>query len=99
MDFTYPAEAEAFRKELRGWLEQHFTGEFRGLKPVHGCGPDDPDLPKHREWNRRLADARFAAISWPEEYGGRGAGVMEQVVFAEEMHRAGAPTTVNIIGL
>ena len=42
-----------------------------------------------RAWNRELADARYAAIAWPEEYGGRGAGIMEQVVFAEEMHRVG----------
>ena len=41
-----------------------------------------------RAWNRTLADARYAAIAWPEEWGGRGAGVMEQVVYAEEMHRA-----------
>ncbi len=41
----------------------------------------------------------YAAIAWPEEYGGRGASVMEQVVFAEEMHRAGAPGTLNPLGL
>ena len=52
-----------------------------------------------REWNRLLADARYAAIAWPDEWGGRGAGLMEQVVFAEEMHRAGAPGTLNPLGL
>ena len=52
-----------------------------------------------RAWNRELADARYAAIAWPEEYGGRGAGIMEQVVFAEEMHRSGAPGTLNPLGL
>ena len=46
-----------------------------------------------------LADARYAAIAWPEEWGGRGAGLMEQVVFAEEMHRARAPGTLNPLGL
>jgi alkylation response protein AidB-like acyl-CoA dehydrogenase len=99
VDFAYPPEAEAFRAELRAWLEEQFTPEFQSLKPVTVCGPDDVDLARHREWNRMLADAGYAAIAWPEEYGGRGAGIMEQVVFAEEMHRVGAPTTVNVIGL
>ena len=52
-----------------------------------------------RRWNRKLADAGYAAISWPAEYGGRAAGVMEQVVLAEEMHRADAPAALNPIGL
>ena len=56
-------------------------------------------LEQLRAWNRTLADARYAAIAWPEEWGGRGAGVMEQVVYAEEMHRAHAPGTLNPLGL
>ena len=99
MNFEYPAEAEAFRAELRAWLEEHYTDEYRRAKPLFACTLDDPDLATHREWNALLADAGYAAISWPAEYGGRRAGVMEQVVFAEEMHRARAPHTVNLIGL
>jgi len=99
MDFTYPAEAEALRGELRAWLEEHYTDDYRALTPLFACTLDHPDLAKHREWNATLADAGWAAISWPVEFGGRGAGVMEQVVYAEEMHRAGAPHTVNLIGL
>ncbi|HEX7521121.1 MAG TPA: acyl-CoA dehydrogenase family protein [Acidimicrobiia bacterium] len=97
MDFTYPAEAEAFRTEFRAWLAEHLTDELRGA----GFDMDfDPEaLEKLRTWNRLLADARYAAIAWPEEYGGRGASVMDQVVFAEEMHRAGAPGTLNPLGL
>ena len=98
MDFTYPAEAEAFREEFRAWLDANLTDDLRELarRPVG----DDPDrIERLRAWNRTLADARYAAIAWPPEYGGRGASMMEQVVYAEEMHRAGAPGTVNIIGL
>ena len=61
--------------------------------------PDADRLERLHEWNRTLADARYAAIAWPEEWGGRGAGLMEQVVFAEEMHRAGVPGTLNPLGL
>ena len=98
MDFTYPASAEAFRAEFRGWLDEHLTDEFRSLGGTH-LDMDAATLAAMRRWNALLADARYAAIAWPTEWGGRGAGVMEQVVFAEEMHRANAPGTINVIGL
>jgi alkylation response protein AidB-like acyl-CoA dehydrogenase len=97
VDFTYPPEAEAFRAELAAWLGANLPDDLRGTDTSLEMTPER--LERLRWWNRLLADARYAAISWPEEYGGRGAGVMEQVVYAEEMHRAGAPGTVNVIGL
>src|SRR5438093_9665452 len=98
MDFTYPAEAEAFRAEFRAWLDVHLTDDIRALGGARGSL--DPEwLERMRAWTRTLAEARYAAIAWPEEYGGRGAGVLEQVVWTEEMHRAGAPPTLNPIGL
>ncbi len=99
MDFTYPPEAEAFRAEFRSWLDEHYTDEFRAEGLGFSMEMDAERLASMRAWNRKLADARFAAISWPPEYGGRGAGTMEQVVFAEEMHRSGAPGTLNPLGL
>ena len=100
MDFSYPPEAEAFRKEFRAWLDANLPAELAG----DGLGGGSMDiggerLERLRAWNRTMADARFAAIAWPEEWGGRGAGVMEQVVYAEEMHRAHAPGTLNPLGL
>src|ERR671918_807149 len=94
VDFGYPPEAEAFRAEFRGWLDEHLTDRFRGLERF----AEDPEkLDRMREWNRLLADAGYAAIAWPEEYGGRGASLMEQVVWAEEMSAAEAPPTLNPI--
>jgi alkylation response protein AidB-like acyl-CoA dehydrogenase len=98
VDFRYPAVAEAFRAEFRVWLEENLTDDLRELA-AHPVGDDPERIERLRAWNRTLADARYAAIAWPPEYGGRGATLMEQVVYAEEMHRAGAPGTVNIIGL
>jgi alkylation response protein AidB-like acyl-CoA dehydrogenase len=98
MDFTYPPEAETFRTEFRAWLDEHLSAEMR-TGASWSMEPDGDRLERQREWNRTLADARYAAIAWPEEWGGRGAGLMEQVVFAEEMHRAGAPGTLNPLGL
>ena len=99
MDFSYPPEAEAFRKEFRAWLDEHLDDEARGDGRGFSMEMSDERLAQLRIWNRKLADARYAAIAWPEAYGGRGAGVMEQVVFAEEMHRSRAPGTLNPLGL
>ena len=97
MDFTYPPEAEDFRREVRAWLDAHVTERWRDL----GYDLEAPAewLEAMRDWNRLLADAGYAAIAWPVEHGGRGAGPMEQVVFGEEMHRAKAPGTLNPIGI
>lgn len=97
MDFSYPPQAEAFRSELRAWLEANLDERFRSAGRPGDFSPERVAL--LREWNRILADAGYVAIGWPTDYGGRDAGLIEQVVWAEEMHRAGAPPTVNPIGL
>jgi alkylation response protein AidB-like acyl-CoA dehydrogenase len=97
MDFAYPPAAEALRAELRAWLDENLEPRFRGLGSVIAASPDG--LEALREWNRRLADAGWVAIAWPREHGGRDAGVIEQVVWAEEMDRAQAPPLLNPIGL
>src|SRR5882724_4881773 len=98
MDFRYPPEAEAFRSEFRAWLDANLPADLsgRGLSTTENERATIEDL---RAWNRTLADARYAAIAWPKEWGGRGASVMEQVVYSEEMHRAHAPGTLNPLGL
>jgi alkylation response protein AidB-like acyl-CoA dehydrogenase len=98
MNLDYPPEAEAFRSEFRTWLDANFDPDLKGAGAMAAL--DSPEaLERMRGWNRMLADAGFAAIAWPAEYGGRGASVMEQVVYAEELHRAGAPGTLNVIGI
>ena len=99
MDFSYPPEAEAFRAELRAWLAANLDELFRAAGAARGLASGPEQITLLREWNAWLADAGYAAIHWPREYGGRGAGLIEQVVWVEEMHRAGAPPTVNPIGL
>lgn len=96
MDLT--VEAESFRAELRAWLDAHLTDRFRALSGVM-LDPTSDDLVAYREWLALLADAGYAALSWPAEYGGREAGVLEQVVLAEEMDRAGAPGHLNALGM
>ena len=91
MDLTLSPQEEAFREELRGWLEENHPGpEPEG---------DEAAFSFRREWQRKLFDAGWAGVSWPKEYGGRGATLIEQALFNEEMVRSRAPQTANVLGL
>lgn len=97
MDFRYPPEVEAFRGEFRDWLDANLDERFRGLS--YSAEPDDEWVATMREWNARLADSGYAAITWPEAYGGRDASLLEQVVLTEELARADAPGSINVVGI
>ena len=97
MDFSYPAEVEQFRKELRGWLSEHLTDEVETAGRRRGKDPSAFDL--LRTWDASVADAGWGAVSWPRAYGGRGATVLEQLVYAEETTAARAPMPLNVIGM
>ena len=97
MDFSYPAEVEQFRAELRDWLSANLTDELIAAR--RPSGRDDATFAMLRAWNRTMADAGWAAVSWPREYGGRGATVLEQLVYTEETTRARAPLPLNVIGM
>lgn len=97
VDFSYPAEVEQFRTELREWLSENLTHELVAAR--RPTGRDDAAFEKLRVWNATMADAGWAAVSWPPEYGGRGATVLEQLVYTEETTRARAPVPLNVIGL
>ncbi|OBH72532.1 acyl-CoA dehydrogenase [Mycobacterium mantenii] len=97
MDFSYPADVEQFRTELRDWLTENLTDELVAAR--RPTGRDDAAFEMLRAWNATMADAGWAAVSWPPEYGGRGATVLEQLVYTEETTRARAPMPLNVIGL
>jgi len=97
VDFSYPAEVEQFRTELRDWLSANLTDELVAAR--RPAGRDDAAFEMLRAWNQTMADAGWAAVSWPRDYGGRGATVLEQLVYTEETTRARAPMPLNVIGL
>ena len=74
MDFRYPPEAEAFRTEFRAWLDANLPDELSARTRRLARDRATHRSSALRAWNRTLADARYAAIAWPEEWGGRGAG-------------------------
>ncbi len=83
-----PAEA-AFRAELRAWIEQNLGDDVRSGR-FEEAG---------RAWSRKLHEAGYAGLTWPEEYGGAGAPYSHQAIFLEEMARAEAPPHLGVIGL
>ncbi|MBI1818291.1 MAG: acyl-CoA dehydrogenase [Deltaproteobacteria bacterium] len=91
MDLSYSPQEEQFRTELRSWLEANAPGpepESMSERAAYG-----------KAWQRKLYDAGWCGIAWPKEYGGRGATLIEQIIFQEEMARARTPQLVNLAGL
>jgi alkylation response protein AidB-like acyl-CoA dehydrogenase len=97
VDFSYPPEVEQFRKELRAWLAANLTDDVVAAGRRRGRDPDTFET--LRVWDATLSDAGWAAVSWPQEYGGRGATVLEQLAYAEETTDARAPVPLNVIGM
>ena len=98
MDLSYSDEDEAFRAEIRGWLEEHLTGEWAGLKGLGGPGKDHEAIEERLAWNRHLAAHGWTGVGWPKEHGGRGLSLWQQVIFHEEYARSDAPARVNHLG-
>jgi alkylation response protein AidB-like acyl-CoA dehydrogenase len=89
-----PQEAQ-FRAEVRSWIQEKLPEGLRG----HRGGAQRFEGAPLREWSRKLSDAGYAGLTWPEEYGGRGAPYSHQAILYEEMARAEAPPHVGVIGL
>ena len=77
MDLTFSDQHEAFRAEARGWLRANVPSGLASMNTAAGFAA-------HKAWERTLFDARWAVVSWPEEYGGRGADLIEWLIFEEE---------------
>jgi alkylation response protein AidB-like acyl-CoA dehydrogenase len=95
MDFRDSPEEAAFRSEVREWIEANLPAGWRDRSP--GRGRDDEQVA--REWSRKLFEAGYAGLTWPEQYGGAGAPYTHQAILLEEMARAETPEHIGIIGL
>ncbi|MBA3302629.1 MAG: acyl-CoA dehydrogenase family protein [Acidimicrobiia bacterium] len=97
MDLSPTHEHEAFRAACRSWLDDHL--------PTATAGPPRPDaglaeeVAFLRRWQAELAEGRWVGVTWPEHYGGRGAGPLFHFILQEELARAGAPELVGRIGV
>jgi alkylation response protein AidB-like acyl-CoA dehydrogenase len=93
VDLTEPAEVQAFRAEAREWLRSNVPST-----PLPSLDTET-GFAAHREWERRMYEAGWAVVTWPEQYGGRGAGLLEWLAFEEEYWAAGAPVRVSQNGI
>ena len=93
MDLTLSPDELAFQAEARAWLTANVPAT-----PLPSMDTE-AGFRAHQEWEARLAEARWSVVSWPEELGGRGASLVEWVVFEEEYYRAGAPGRVSQNGI
>jgi alkylation response protein AidB-like acyl-CoA dehydrogenase len=94
VDLDYTDEQQAFRQEVRSWLEKHVPG-----KPLPSFDASREGFEAHRAWERVLAEGRWGMVTWPESYGGRGLDLIQWLIFEEEYYRAGAPLRVNQNGI
>ena len=93
MDLDLSDAERAFQEEARAWLAEHVPTE-----PLPSMDTE-AGFAAHQQWEAELADARWSTVSWPAEYGGRGASLVEWVIFEEEYYRAGAPGRVSQNGI
>lgn len=93
VDLTHSPADEEFRAEARAWLAEHVPD------PPLGSLETAAGFAAHRAWEAELAADRWSVVSWPEEYGGRGAGLTRWLVFEEEYWAAGAPGRVGQNGI
>jgi len=89
---------EEFRGRVRQWLADNLTGRFAELRGAGGPGREHEAHAGRLAWNRKLAAAGWTCLGWPAEHGGRGATLVQQVIFHEEYARSGAPARVGIVG-
>ena len=92
-----PGEPD-FRAAVRSWLAANLSGEFAPLVGTGGPGREHEFVPERMAWERRLGEAGWIGLGWPESDGGRGLPWSYQVIFYEEYARAGAPARVGHIG-
>ena len=94
MNFDFTEREEAFRKEVRAWLERNLPEDLRG-KAFAASRADVEEVKRLRAWQKTMAEAGYVGMDWPVAFGGRGAPITEMVILYQEMARAESPQIVN----
>ena len=95
MDLNDTPEQAEYRARSRAWLEQN----RHEAPPRSGSYEDEGYTDARRAWQRRLAQAGLAGVTWPQEFGGQGLGPIEQVTVNQEISRAEVPGILDVIGI
>ena len=82
MDFEFTPEQEKFRHQFRTWLQANGPEELKGdYEPIDSTPPDWEAFHKRAAFQKKMYEAGWMGIWWPREYGGRGASLIEQVIY------------------
>ncbi len=93
MNLDFDEADSAFQAEAREWLQANVPATpLPSMDTAEGFAA-------HREWEAQLAEHRWSVVSWPEEYHGREASLLQWVIFEEEYYRSGAPGRVSQNGI
>jgi acyl-CoA dehydrogenase len=98
MDLRFTPEEDAFRKEVRSYLDDLLHGEFAVIRGRGGPGDEHAFFDERLAWERRLGADGWTCVGWPTEFGGRGLPLNQQVIYFEEYARAGGPGRLGHIG-
>src|SRR5262245_19610410 len=96
MDLNLTPEEQQFRDEFRAWLSSNIPKDW---DPAARDEDSKERFEFLRAWQKKMFQAGWVGIHWPKEYGGRGATIVQQTIFIEEMARASAPPLINVLGL
>ena len=96
MDFAYTESQQKFRAELRAWLDAR---KAEGAVPSLTHTSLDDAVARGKSWQKALHDGGWCGLHWPAAYGGRGIGIIEQIIFQEELARVGSPQLANLLAL
>lgn len=96
MQLAFAPELKAFREEAASWLNEQLAGPF---KAIRGQTNQVDNVELRRAWEAALGEARWSVIGWPEQWGGRGASIAQQIIFAEEYARAKGPPRAGHLGV
>ncbi len=97
MDFNYSPEQEAYRMQVRAWLE---ANQPPPLTPEEKERANEDLLwERNKRWHKKLFAGGWIGLNWPKEYGGRGATFVEQLIFGQELARMNLPMGINVLGI
>src|SRR5260370_27387518 len=94
MTFDFTEREEAFRKEVRRWLEANLPDDLRGRAFASSRAGLD-EVRRLRAWQKTMHAAGYVGMDWPREFGGRGASITEMVILYQEVARAESPQLVH----
>ncbi len=98
MDLKLSPAEEAFRQQVRSWMKENLPPEWKRDR-FEIFPPDDDAAVIFRKWQEKLGAAGWLGLNWSKDYGGRGANMMEQVLYMAEAAEAGAPAPLDAMGL